>query len=150
PVPVAQWGLREVSLAGSLPVFPATTEGLLALGNYLDLQLIGEIDGKRGKGEPSPDHLLANLEALRAHLGEEAFQWLCACAVYPELHWNLTLYLATLPCMDDGLISEANLLRLVRLPWFRAGSIPDDLRSRLIQKLDNRKEKAVREAIIKL
>ena len=90
------------------------------------------------------------VEALRNYLGEETFQWLCACAVYTELHWDLTMYLASLPCMNRGLVKEKNLLRLIRLPWFRSGAMPDDVRWLLIRELDRDKEKAIRSAIIEL
>ena len=78
----------------------------------------------------------------------DVFQWLCACAVYPELQWGLTLTLGVLPSMPPGLVSEENLTKLLRLEWFRTGSIPDDRRLELISQLDPRIERDVREAIV--
>src|SRR5438093_12556621 len=52
--------------------------------------------------------------------------------------------------MDEDVISEANLLRLIRLPWFRTGAIPEELRWRLIQQTSPAEQRAVRKAIVDL
>ena len=52
--------------------------------------------------------------------------------------------------MEEDLVSEANLLRLIRLPWFRTGVIPEELRWRLIQQTSPAEQKAVRKAIVDL
>jgi tetratricopeptide (TPR) repeat protein len=90
------------------------------------------------------------LPALQTYLGPRVYRWLCACAVYPELHWDLTLHFGGLSIFGPGLISEENLLRLLRLPWFRQGAIPDEIRARLIDQLTEAEERAVREAIVEL
>jgi WD40 repeat protein len=145
-------GLREKTLADYFVLLPATLEGLGELAERFDLPTATEFDSWDQYAEPLPPDPEApvKIEALRGYLGEETFQWLCACAVYPELHWDLTLYLGSLPCMGAGLISEQNLLRLIRLPLFRAGSMPDELRLRLIGELEPQRERAVRLAIIEL
>src|SRR5204863_5042578 len=99
---------------------------------------------------PRDQEELSSVEQLRDYLGEPAFRWLCACAIYPELHWDLTLHLGSLPIMDEDLISEANLLRLIRLPWFRTGVIPEELRGRLIQQTSPADQRAIRKAIVDL
>ncbi|MSV28251.1 MAG: hypothetical protein EXQ52_05835 [Bryobacterales bacterium] len=92
-----------------------------------------------------------NLADLRAELGEPAFRWLCACAVYHELHWDLTLLLADVQKLSAGLReplhTEANRLRLVSLDWFREGSIPDEWRWLLVRQLRPEQENAVRDTI---
>jgi hypothetical protein len=50
--------------------------------------------------------------------------------------------------MSSGLVNEDNLLRLSRLPWFRVGSIPNELRWPLINALDRAKELPVRRSLI--
>jgi hypothetical protein len=148
PVPPSQWGVAERALANQFIVLPATQNGLLALVDYFGGS--GPADARGWLDEfPSPREL-DSAAMLREHLGPQAFQWLCACAVYPELHWDLTLHLGSLPSMPEGLINEADLLRLIRLPWFRSGSMPDELRWSLIQKLSAQQEREVREAIIDL
>ncbi|HEU0143872.1 MAG TPA: hypothetical protein VFQ47_03720, partial [Nitrososphaera sp.] len=154
PRPPFQWGLFEVTLSHLFAVHPATTAGLLSLVDYFDSTVTKDLRSwKQGDSKGSslyqPDHPYS-VESLRQYLGEETFQWLCACAVYPELQWELTLYLGSLPVMEENLVREENLLRLGRLTWFQNGSIPDDARWRLIQELDRNKEMAIRIAIINL
>src|SRR5262249_52285698 len=72
--------------------------------------------------------------------------WLSACAVYPELNWDLTLFLGQ--SVTDGagapLLTLPRLAALVRLPWFRQGFMPDWLRQRLIDDLGPEREGIVR------
>lgn len=158
PTPPALWGFREVTLAGLFPVLPASVEGLLTLVTHFQSLAVTDAHSRRapnGERLPALNDALDEepaevVKRLRAHLGEPTFQWLCACAVYPELHWDLTLYLGALPVMGNDLIREENLLPLVRLPWFRAGSIPDELRWQLLSELDREKERAIRLAIIEI
>jgi len=153
PVPAHEWTLREMVLAKEFIVLPASLEGLEALVEYFGTR--PGYNPKDWKTVDSQERILLpevfdDVGGLRNYLGEELFQWLCACAVYPEMHWDLTLYLGSLPCMPQGLIAEANLLRLIRLPWFRTGSMPDELRWALIGELDIEKSKAIRTAVIEL
>ena len=52
--------------------------------------------------------------------------------------------------MPTGLVTEANLLKLIRLPWFRTGLIPDEVRWLLINELAPERQRAVRVALIEL
>jgi hypothetical protein len=148
----SEWGAKEETLSDKFRVIPATVSGMAMLVNYFESGRL-EMNGGRARSlsmsvgalEPSE-----TVEGLRRYLEEDTFQWLCACAVYPELQWDLTLYLGLLPVMDKDTMSEENLLRLIRLKWFRTGYIPDNLRELLIQELDPRKRVAIRRAIIKL
>ncbi len=103
----------------------------------------------KGTGVPAPDRI-EDPEALKAYLAEpDLFQWLCACAVYPELHWDLTLHLASF-CLDGGQPTEAQLLRLVRLPWFKTGFMPESLRLDLIRRLESHRLAAIRSFIFEV
>jgi Transglycosylase SLT domain len=154
PAPPALWGFREVTLAGLFLILPASLEGLLTLVTQFESLTETDVRAWRASSTDRPPALdnepAEVVTALRAYLGEPTFRWLCACAVYPELHWNLTLYLGALHTMGGDLISEKNLLRLARLPWFRSGTIPDELRWLLLRELDEGSERAVRLAIIEL
>ena len=112
------------------------------------------------------DRLLAQ---LRLYLGEDGYLWLCACAVYPELHWNLTVHLGNalrtresddVEAPDDGIgegsiagrkgepvLSFESLSRMARLPWFRHGTMPEWLRERFLADLDPVDEAEVRQII---
>jgi formylglycine-generating enzyme required for sulfatase activity len=164
--PVA-WGRPEFSLASLFVLVPATLDGLTALVEYLEapgeadlLAADGERERRRdgetqrrreewesgGEGE-GEDETVAR---LRRSLGEETFQWLCACAVYPELQWDLTLSLGSLPCMGERLVREETMVRLVRLPWFASGALPDGLRRRLLAELKPEVAREVRETLVRL
>src|SRR5260370_8036833 len=52
--------------------------------------------------------------------------------------------------MPEDLVTEANLLRLIGLPWFRTGVIPDEIRYELIRQLNSEQEREVRRAIVEL
>jgi TonB family protein len=154
----ARWGLREMALAQLFIVLPATLHGLLALVDHFETTVPADLrEWMRGSSgsdgmetnalQSTPEEMLAQLRRI---LGEDAFQWLSACAIYTELQWNLTLYIGSLPSMPQGLLTEANLLKLIRLPWFRTGAIPDELRWFLINELAPERQRAVRAALIEL
>ncbi|HEX8068535.1 MAG TPA: redoxin domain-containing protein [Pyrinomonadaceae bacterium] len=155
PESPARWGVREQALAQLFLVLPATMNSLRAL---VDLFEAAAPDPYAPPAEQSALAALprldadadaaAQIEVLRRTLGPEVFQWLCAAAVYPELQWDLTLYLATLDCMPRGLLTEENLLKLVRLPWLRRGALPDELRWHLIRALEPARERGVRAALV--
>jgi hypothetical protein len=67
-----------------------------------------------------------------------------------KLQWDLTLSLGGLPSMPAGLVCEENLVKLLRLEWFRSGSMPDELRRELISQLDSKVEREVRESIVRI
>lgn len=157
------WGMSEVALARRFIVLPASQDGLHALRTFFDLPLKpdlkalkrsdsltpachveDELDGAEGMETP----VQYNVMPLEKNLGKDTFQWLCACAVYPELHWDLTLYLGTLPCMPAALVREENLLRLIRLPWFRTGFIPNHIRRALVSRLSPAKCSDIRTAVV--
>jgi hypothetical protein len=151
PVPPSQWGIREVTLARELLVLPATVESVAAAVDAFDGVARTDLRSwRRISTDPVVQLSRPSIAELRKYLGDDAFQWLCACAVYPHLEWQLTLHLGTLPVMPEGLLSESNLCRLVRLMWFRDGAIPEDVRSRLVAALDPLIHEAVRRAIVEL
>lgn len=82
-----------------------------------------------------PAEVIAELcGELKLSLGTEGFDWLAACAVYPEIHWGLTVRLGF------GLIAaepevERLLPKLSRLVWFRYGFMPDWLRAALLARI---------------
>ncbi|MCP4350670.1 MAG: hypothetical protein GY795_34815 [Desulfobacterales bacterium] len=148
-----KWGMKEVILAKEFIILPASFDGLTALIDHFENQLKPDIKTLY-KADPKKQDIaferLNDVAVLRHYLNEDTFQWLCACAVYPELHWNLTLYLGTLPCMPANLINEENLLSLIRLPWFCEGDMPDELRWNLINELDKEKVQTICAAVIEL
>ena len=153
PKPISRWGIIELELAREFFVLPASFDGLNGLIDYFETE--NQFDLNLHRGTPDPNLYFESeneydINKLKNYFGKDTFQWLCACAVYPELHWDLTLYLGSLPCFPNNLINEDNLRRLFRLPWFQEGIMPDELRWSLINELDRGKICAIREAIIDL
>jgi hypothetical protein len=97
-----------------------------------------------------PDELVSRvLRELNAYLGPDGYAWLCACAVYPQISWEITLTLldCLVPAAKELEVRRAldeQLLSLARLPWFRYGYMPDWLRRLLIANLAPEREAAVR------
>jgi hypothetical protein len=152
PVPPVSWGAREVALTTSFVVVPATALGLMSLVNYFDRTQEHDLRWWQRSTEPALPDLTGRdpLPGLRDYLGPEGFRWLSACAIYPELQWDLTLHVGSLPCTGGSVIDEANFLKLIRLPWFRVGLIPDDVRFRLMTALDPESERTVRSSLMQL
>ena len=137
-----RWGMKEVKLAKEFIVLPATTEGLAELiAHYEDPSVQDLKSWSLQEDHQLPDE---QIETLSDRLGKGVFQWLCACAVYPELNWSLMLSMSR---FADEPLTEETLLRLVRLPWFRRGAIPDEIRLSLISQLEPERLKAIRQEI---
>jgi hypothetical protein len=148
----SQWGFAERKVAAQFVVIPATLYGLDRLAERFDTDLRRELGKSTAPAiDERPEYEgEVQIAGLRRYLGEPVFQWLCACAVYPEVRWELTVYLGALPEIGENLVTELNLLKLIQLPWFRTGSIPDPVRLSLIASLDAAKEHAARDAIVGL
>lgn len=151
PKPTSSWGPREATLANQFIILPSTMDGFTSLVSHFEAASKPAFTiWQRHPEDALPEGLErpGGVEKLRRYLGENLFRWLCACAVYSELQWHLTLYLGSLLSDRESLLTEKNLWRLIRLPWFRVGLIPDDLRESLIAQLSRTDETAVRSAII--
>jgi formylglycine-generating enzyme required for sulfatase activity len=165
PEPTDSWGYRELILArhGFL-VLPATEEGIAALADPFRAgaeepaasasapypPLLRERPRRwLEQRAPGPDVLAALLGELRRYLGEDGSIWLAACAVYPALHWELTLDLGCnlRTAADLRLLDPTRLAALARLPWFRHGAMPDWLWVALIGSLPRDRERAIRASL---
>ncbi len=93
------------------------------------------LQGPAPRGEAGARELRSLDRQLRAWLGSNGYECLLACSVYPGMAWNLTLHLAL--AMVPGDEREQTLLRLVRLPWFRHGRMPQWLRVFFTDKLES-------------
>jgi hypothetical protein len=167
PVARDRWGDREQALArGGVLLLPATEDGLMALADRLSVRAatplpppwpsppFPELVRERPRRwlerrAPGPLVLDELLGQLRRYLGEDGYSWLAACAVYPVLHWDVTLYIghSLETAQGQKLLDPARLVALVRLPWFRYGAMPDWLRSRLVTDLTPGQDRATRAAI---
>jgi hypothetical protein len=158
---------RELALAeNDFVILPATEGSLAVLAEALSADVVTRPNGnsqtrpfprlilerpKRWleRHEPRPTAVNELLEQLKRYLDDKAWQWLAACAVYPSLSWDVTLYLGY-KLFGRTSDFEQRLLSLVRLPWFRYGTMPDWLRLRLIESFTPKQERAVRRALEEL
>ncbi len=167
PASFDSWGYRETILTESdFPVLPATKQGIAALVDVVNTGQMPKIAlnktarrfpeileerplrwlDRHAPGQSEIDELYRQ---LRRYLDAEEFYLLCACAVYPALSLELTLYLGyklggEVERLEDELFS------LVRLPWFRHGKMPDWLRQRLVSGLSAGQAKEIRTVIEQL
>jgi hypothetical protein len=172
PLPKEEWGFREGRLSRlfEAPIYPATSEGLRALGAWFQERSGTTEERPASAGLPprtwhfdsgrwlarAPADPDGEWQALRGelagYLDEAGLDWLRACAVYPSLRWDLTVLLGVkLQDRDRApLFSEARATRLCLLPWFRTGFLPDWLRRRLIDELAPNRRKDVTDLIARL
>jgi hypothetical protein len=164
----SRWGAREWLLArGGVALVAMDGTGLRDLG---DLYACGREpaavhsdarDRVRAPHLRAADRLLDRrpldadalddlLRGLKAELEVGTYAWLCACAVYPEIHWGITMAVGD-ALAGTHLAAERNstreLAELSRLPWMRRGHMPDWLRAVLVGQLDRKSGKAVRDAL---
>ncbi len=170
PKPTINWGYQEFKIAQEFIILPATPQGLQIFSQKRDhtkLLSFQEKDLERGSTIPipqtlrlqsyrwlernslEPEKIATMLVSLREYLGEDSFYWFCACAVFPELQWNITIYLGNVLKTKSGksLLEVDSLTNLARLPWFRSGYIPDWLRVDLIKELTQEQEQEIRTAL---
>ncbi|RKZ77707.1 MAG: hypothetical protein DRR19_27545 [Candidatus Parabeggiatoa sp. nov. 1] len=158
-----QWGYREQILdEANFIILPANEKGLKGLVERINTgtwqpypkpsdsfynqfpEYIQERP-RRWLEHHAPDAsvLTALLKQVRDFLGKTGYYWFSACAVYPELRWQLTLYLGA----QLKSLTEEHLAKLARLPWFRYGYMPDWLRRRLVDDLSLPQEHKIRTAL---
>lgn len=157
PAPAGGWNYREALLARFLVVLPSNVDGMLAVVRHFE-GLPGpslrdwkyEI-GKNDQGIEIDEQDVVS--ALQRHFSPAMMRWLAGCAIYPELHWDLTLELGeALSPPSEPLVSFSNVALLARLPWFRHGYLPDEVREQLLSGawLPEEERREVREAIIRI
>ena len=124
---------RVARLQGDTGLFvgPASLEGLRQAIEFFD-------SGGTGAGRPFPP--FAPLEPPFPE--DEPNASVAACAIYPELNWNLTRRLTKL--------DEAGLSRLSRMPWFRVGEMPGPVREDLIAALPEEDRPALQRELVSL
>jgi hypothetical protein len=152
PRPSQGWGQAEQSLSAVLPIVPARL-GRFALhwqekvGPQVAPDPEPEMPLFPEDLNPSPDAWQQLLDELRAYLGPQGYAWLSACAVYPELEWELSLNLGKALGIP---YREPIARRLFCLPWFREGKIPEAVRPQLFASLSEDQRSAVFDYLIGL
>lgn len=164
PTPPELWGYREMVISGAFDcvVLPLLPESIPTAFQVLSDERVSRRAPDVGAAEhhraamnhlvdiledraslwlssSAPGEALLNAveEAARSAFGDDGYLWMAACAVYPELNWNLTLHLgsALRGTRGEPVFSAERLLKLAILPWFRDGSMPTWLRRRLTESM---------------
>jgi hypothetical protein len=164
PTPRELWGYREETLQEGLeiPVVAIGSDAISAMADFLAkdepprpqaptperstraaamAKLADLLDDRPLRwvedGLPDETSLGVFNKALRQALPPSDYDWLSACAVYPEINWQLTVHLGlALPGapLRRGEASS-RLLHFVSLPWFRFGRMPSWLRHLLVDEM---------------
>jgi uncharacterized protein (TIGR02145 family) len=144
PLPLDKWGRKEQQLRQLFQVMPNSIQGLKATLEQFDSLEAKDQETVLGQIEDAPKAPITVqgniIETLQKTFKREPklVDWVAACAVYPSLHWDLTLHFGkTLSTEDHQLLSLENLQELTRLPWFVEGKFPDAVREELLVYLKN-------------
>lgn len=166
--PLVSFGRRERQLQELFHVLPASLSGLRDAielfdadeGKLPDLNLHRFPDALQAPMTLIDNDLMKTLRVTMdsgRQAGEDSefiishssfiILWLAACALYPELHWDLTLQLGQLlnnlhgtseasAQNNSSLITHHSLQALCRLPWFVEGEMPLEVRKTLLAWLE--------------
>jgi hypothetical protein len=164
PTPRELWGYREETLQEGLEmaVIPIGPDAISAMVEFLAkddpprplaptpersaraaamAKLADLLDDRplRWVEDGIPDEMSLGVldQALRLALPRSDYDWLSACAVYPEINWQLTVHLGlALPAVPLRRAETiGRLLHFVSLPWFRFGRMPSWLRQLLVDEM---------------
>ena len=154
PAAAAQWNYREAKLNKHLLVLPSGIKGMLQLVNHFESLPTPSL--REWKYELLADDRKVQIDEskvvadLQRQLPPELVRWIAACAIYPELHWDLSLHIGEQLREDDQPIPFSEVRALARISWFQEGYMPQGVRSQLLeaQVLTAAEERCVRGAIV--
>ena len=145
PVPTALWGYNELKYAELFPILlPSTSTGLKQLVEMLAITGGSQTDLKTLKysSETREEPLFISpnkpiVPQLKQYFSDEMISWFAACALYPELYWDLTIYIGKIVAKhynktEDDFNNQQQINQLNRLDWFNEGKIPVNFRMQLI------------------
>jgi|GEM_PF-904250 len=158
PRPESEWGRAERRLSELFTLLPAS---LQSLGFWVEELEHGEdarFERWRERVQDAPAALFQPddeqpMPMLLLQFPREVVRWVAACAIYPNLHWDLTLWMGKkssefevqslkLPDAPSNVqrptsnVSLDNLLRIFRIRWFVQGQIPQTARAALLNWLE--------------
>ncbi len=138
PKPLKLWGYDEKQLANVFTTLPATLEGLSFWLDQLDAGADARFDSWQNKISDAPNAPIIPDEAnpipiLQLYFDTDIIKWIAACAIYPTLHFDLTLWLGQeVNNKDKKLCTYQNLTQIFRLSWFVQGEMPKQTRDALL------------------
>lgn len=139
-LPAGEWGRRERALAELFRFAPASLSGLGSLIEAFEAdteQRAPQLDRLASLSTAVPVLLEGGdlLQTLEKHFPDPSTRtWLATCALWPELHYDLTLWLGQWLGQESGqpVATMQRFSDLLRLPWFANGEMPDYARAVLL------------------
>jgi len=171
PVSFLDWGNKEKKvLADELPVFPVDIPGQIMLMQKLFGEEINILADLQQYNDHFYETAMVDFEDVDELYGycqnatwanidgggkysNILFQWIAALAVYPKIHWELTLAIGKAIMDKYGNGNDMNfttLLRIARIKWMAEGQFPNYTRLNLLKKLTRENEIVARETILAL
>jgi hypothetical protein len=141
----AYWDTREYKIGEEFFVFPASIDGISEMTNHIDNESTADHDYWKNQDvlfrlNEQNTTLVSSLklyfhEYLKDNeLTHLMLRWVAACAILPELYWNLTLFLGReISAESHNLLTLEHIELLFRLKWFRDGKIPEKARQQLLE-----------------
>lgn len=153
PTAVAGWNYREGILSQLFIVLPSNIQGLLKIVDHFEEDVENNLkDWKYNIGKADKPLSIRKdniIEDLKQHLSKDMIRWIMSCAIYPDLHWDLTILIGhTLSTENNKLVTHENLIKLTRLSWFREGYMSSSVREELLSKLSSEDNQLVRGVIV--
>ncbi|MDX1905991.1 MAG: WG repeat-containing protein [Bacteroidia bacterium] len=150
------WGGQELAVSRKFVLLPAITEALPwvvtpasrpPLRHWLDhYPFLPPPEAERLK---DPAQLLTYMETPVAGAEARDMNWLCACALYGDITLPIVMALGT--ALQSGRPPDAaRVQRLLALPWFREGSLPDDVRVGLMEAISGPAEQIARDTLTRM
>jgi formylglycine-generating enzyme required for sulfatase activity/N-acetylmuramoyl-L-alanine amidase len=141
PKAISKWGKSERRLGRLFTVLPASLQSLNFWLEQLENEEDAEFDNWANYVQDAPRESIQIegplITTLQRHFSTPILKWIAACAIYPSLHWDLTLHLGQeLSTDEQSLLTAENILSICRLPWFVEGQIPDYSRLQLVEWLE--------------
>lgn len=135
------WAGTEALLSRFFSLIPPIESEIKYLASYIISGEFEKIDTKRKLSgtQYQAIQFKGNLyRTLEYYFSKPMVKWVAACAIYPLLYWDLTLFLGKVVAdeNENSFVTIENLLQLFRLPWFKSGVIPSKAREELIAYLD--------------
>lgn len=161
PLPLQDWSYPEVQLQNSFfSVVPAEISAIELLSKAIaDESLVKTtVLANRVRDKYSVSkYNFDTVNGVRDYLNnEELFQVICSLAVYPRLHWDITLALFAAIVKRTSKTSPAitlnydALLKISRIPWLYTGQLDQSIRLQLFNFLEPETEIIARQTILEL
>ena len=151
PTPVENWSGTETRLKNYFRLLPANPLGFKMLVETLeavepkDYEILGLEKNAAESYLPFeiPENISSEdleiflekefIQTKNGQHNDKLMQWIAACSLPPTLFWEWTLHTGKLLSSPSSpQLTMENLLQINRLPWFKTGQFPEEVRTTLL------------------